>query len=166
MGIQVPSFFLSAATCNAATSEWPPHLFAKLDVPVFDSSTPWPLILSRRGTDDSLPESAALLLRQCVLVSTDRLSSRLSRGLSAVFFLTLPSLFPQALVVAPGWALTVSLLPLPDGRLASKLLWNSKRPRRCGRPLYKSYQTQVRKSPAIFSFLIVVVNQLVSYFKV
>jgi len=84
MGTKFFGFFLYEATGNVSTSGLPPHLFATLCVPVFDNSTPWPLILSRHGRDDSLPDSASLLLWQCVSGSIGQLHSRLSKDLSVV----------------------------------------------------------------------------------
>ena len=79
MGTKFFGFFLYQATGSASIFGSLPHPFARLYARAFGNSIPSSSLFSKHGQDDTLPQSAFLLLQQYASESIGRLNNQPSK---------------------------------------------------------------------------------------
>src|SRR5919201_4629198 len=157
-----PGFFLYETTWSASIFGLLPHPFARLPALAFDNSIPSSSLFSKHGQDDTLPQTAFLLLHQYASESISQWNNRPSKlpstgssqAFSAGLLLVVKGVQGWAWILTPRSLLyhipQPSVLYYLAGLLPHWLLF------------YNLCQTQVKLLLEVFSFPIVAHFQVVS----
>jgi hypothetical protein len=162
MGTKFFGFFLYKATGSASIFGSLPHPFARLYALAFGNSIPSSSLFSKHGQDDTLPQTAFLLLQQYASESISQLNNQPSKvpsigssqAFSAVLLLVVKGVQGLAWILTPRSLLYH--IPQPS------VLYYLARLLQHWLLFYNLCQTQVKLLLEVFSFPIVARFQVVS----
>jgi hypothetical protein len=163
VGIKFFGFFLYEATWSASIFGLLPHPFARLSALAFDNSIPSSSLFSKHGQDDTLPQTAFLLLQQYASESISQWNNPPSKvpstGSSQAFSAGLLS----GVRGVQGWAWILTPRSLLYHRPEPSVLYYLARLLQHWLLFYNLCQTQVKLLLEVFSFPIVERFQVASY---